>query len=139
MIEIIEIVPALIFDSWNDALPELRTADNAERHLIYEEAGVILDLVLKNAEKGACLHIGGQVLPADGPLSAVSDLKVSLKHGGRQTHTFTNALGEFSFHAIPNGIFDLVIRFKNRQFNVLGLSLGEPRMWRVVPSLVGAE
>src|SRR5689334_20789535 len=139
MIEIIEFEPALIFDSWLDAVPELRSAPAEERHLIYEGAGVILDLVLKSAEKGACLHIGGQILPAHKPLSAVSDLKVSMKHGGRKTHTYTNALGEFSFHAIPNGIFDLVIGFKDRQFNVLGLSLGDPRMWRVVPSLAGAK
>lgn len=140
MIEIIEIEPSLVFDSWLEAGPELRADQPEDRHLIYEGGGIILDLVLKSAEKGACLHIGGQVLPGDAPLSTVCGLQVSMKHGDRQSQTHTNAFGEFTFHAVPDGIFDLVIRFKNRRFSVLGLSRGEPRMWRVVPSMaVGGD
>src|SRR6476661_7602972 len=135
MIEIIELEATLIFDSRLEAGPELRADQPEERHLIYEGGGIILDLVLKGAEKGACLHIGGQVLPGDAPLSTVSGLEVSMKHGAQQSRTHTNAFGEFTFHAVPDGIFDLAIRFRNRQFSVRGLSRGEPRMWRVVPSL----
>lgn len=133
MIDII--VGSLVFDSWIEAGPELR-ADHAEdRHLIYEGGGIILDLLLKKADNGACLHVGGQVLPNERSLNAVSDLTVTMEHGRKREQTHTNALGEFTFHAVPNGSFDLNIRLRNRRFSVRGLSSSEPRMWRVTPSL----
>src|SRR5262245_50733911 len=135
MNEIIVIEGALVFDSWIDELPQLRAHHEEDRHLIYEGAGIILDLLIKTVRKGYVLHVGGQVLPGERSGRAVSDLPVSLEHGRAHSHTHTNAFGEFAFHAVPNGDFDLSIKLKDRCFIVRGLSSNEPRMWRVEPSL----
>jgi hypothetical protein len=140
MNEIIVIEGVLVFDSWIDEMPHLRAHQDEDRHLIYEGAGIILDLLIKTARKGHVLHVGGQVLPGKRSERTVSDLRVSLEHGSEQSHTQTNAFGEFAFHAVPNGNFDLSIKLKDRRFTVRGLSSNEPRQWRIEPSMaLGAD
>ena len=107
-----------------------------DRHLIFEGDGVILDLLIKKQATGACIHVGGQVLPGQDALSTVSNVQVLIKQGSHRASTHTNALGEFTFHAIPNRGFDLTITLNKRRFMVLGLSNAEPREWRVVPTMV---
>lgn len=127
-----EIIATLAFDSWMDAFPRLR-ASAEDRHLIYEGGGVILDLLVKKDKQGACVHIGGQVLPGDDFAANVCDVAVVLEQGAQLSRTLTNALGEFSFHSVPDGICDLAITLVNRRFLVRGLSNKNPRNWRVVP------
>lgn len=134
-----EIIASLVFDSWMEPIPELRSSSLEDRHLIYEGDGVILDLLLKQRTDGACLHIGGQVLPGGNGDQKVSDLPVLIEQGKSRSCTHTNALGEFTFHSVPNGTFDLAIILEKRRFSVRGLSNKEPRMWRVVPSMAGGE
>jgi hypothetical protein len=140
MDDITVIEGALVFDSCTDEVPELRAHHNDERHLIYEGGGIILDLLIKSVKNGQVLHVGGQVLPGERSGRTVSDLRVSMEHGKEQSHTHTNALGEFAFSAVPNSQFDLSIKLKDRRFTVRGLSGSAPRMWRVVPSMtLGAD
>ncbi len=127
-----EIVASLVFDSWTEPIPELRSQPFEDRHLIYECGDMILDLLLKRQGSATVLHIGGQLLPSEDPLNAVSDITVMLESGKHRSCTHTNALGEFAFHMVPNGTFDLVIILKNRRFEVR-FSNKEPRQWRVVP------
>ena len=135
-----EIIASLVFDSWMEATPELRGTNAEDRHLIYEGGGVILDLLLKQAKEGSCLHIGGQVLPGDDAAYSVSDVPVFMEQGQKRCYTHTNALGEFTFHSVPNGTLDLAITLGKRRFMVRGLSNDAPRMWRVVPSMaVGGD
>lgn len=134
-----EIVASLVFDSWAEASPELRSRVLEDRHLIYEGGGVILDLVMKRADNGMCLQVGGQVLPENSSFEHVSDRTVFLEAGKDRTSTHTNLLGEFLFHKVPNGRFDLAIVFNDRRFVVRGLSCKEPRQWRVVESEVEAR
>jgi len=129
-----EIIASLVFDSWTEPIPELRSTVLSDRHLIFEGEGLILDLLLKKEGNRACIHVGGQVLPADESLDTVSDVQVLMEQGSHRTCTHTNALGEFAFHAVPNGTFDLTITLNDRRFLVRGLSNKEPRMWRVVPT-----
>jgi len=133
--EMIDMQTTLVFDSWLEAGPELRADSLGDRHLIYEGGGIILDLLLKAAENGGRLHVGGQVLPTEQSLNTVADLAVSIEHGKDRSFTHTNALGEFTFHTLPNVKMDLTITLKNRKFSVRGLSNKEPRMWRVVPTM----
>ena len=128
-----DIIGSLIFDSSLESIPELRAVALADRHLIYEGGGIVLDLLLKNQDEGTCIHIGGQVLPEDSACTSVSDLQVLMEQGASRVRTHTNALGEFTFHTVPNGTLDLAIILKDRRFAVRGLSNKEPRMWRVVP------
>ena len=131
----VEVIGSLVFDSWMEPVPELRAARREDRHLIYEGDGLILDLLLKRGANGSSIHVGGQVLPDDGSHQNVSDLPVQMEQGKHRTCTHTNALGEFAFHSVPNGTFDLAIVLDRRRFAVRGLSNKEPRMWRVVPSM----
>jgi hypothetical protein len=135
-----EVLASLVFDSWLEPIPELRASLLEDRHLIYEGGGVILDLLLKKQDKGTCIHIGGQVLPEDDVSTSVSDVQVLMEQGAHRSCTYTNALGEFTFHAVPNGSLNLAIVLRDRRFIVRGLSNEEPRMWRVVSSVyVGGE
>ncbi len=128
-----DIIASLVYDSWTEPIPELRASALQDRHLIFEGDGLILDLLLKKQGGGACIHVGGQVLPADdNSLDSVSDLQVLMEQGSHRSYTHTNALGEFTFHTVPNGTFDLAITLNNRRFMVRGLSNKEPRMWRVI-------
>ena len=132
-----EIVATLIYDSWTQPAPERRAIATRDRHLIFEGNGLILDLLLKQQEAGTCIHVGGQVLPGNRTLNAVSDVAVMMKQGAHRTTTRTNALGEFAFHAIPNGTMDLTIILEDLRFAVHGLSNEEPRNWEVVASSMG--
>jgi len=128
-----EVMANLVFDSWSDSLPELRGRPSEERHLIYEGAGVLLDLLLKPSVQGASLHVEGQVLPADDMAEDVAHVPVLLENGSVSHKTQTNALGEFRFeHAPSNGCFDISIVFGGRRFLVRGLESQEPRDWQVV-------
>ena len=130
----------LVFDSWNDSMPELRGGPGEERHLIYEGGGVLLDLLLKPAVEGACLQIGGQVMPTDDMAQSVSHVAVLLENGSSSSRTHTNALGEFNFqHAPSNGCFDISIVFGSRRFVVRGLDSNEPRKWKVENSGAGQK
>jgi hypothetical protein len=134
-----EIVGSLVYDSWTEPIPELRASVLRDRHLIYEGGGVILDLLLKQEKESSCIHVGGQVLPGQDTVDRVSDLPVCIEQGRHRCYTHTNALGEFTFHSVPNGTVDLAITLGRRRFIVRGLSNKEPRNWRVVPSMAGGD
>jgi hypothetical protein len=132
-----ETVATLIYDSWTNPVPELRTYELPDRHLIFEGNGLILDLLLKTQGSSTCIHVGGQVLPEHQSLGTVSDVAIVMERGTDRSLTRTNALGEFAFHFVPNGRFDLVITFRDHRFVVRGLSNDAPRAWRVSPLAEG--
>ena len=127
------------FDSLVASIPDLRAGTRDERHLIYEGGGVIFSLLVKPAENSTSMEIGGQVLPQERTLDCVSNVTVSLQQGKKATYTRTNALGEFTFNAIPSGPLDLSITLGNCCFNIRGLSKREPDSWEVIPSAVQGE
>jgi hypothetical protein len=132
-----EIIASLVFDSRTDAIPGLRSSNGASgRHLIYEGGGLILDLSLTTNDEGSCMHIGGQILPADSAPETVSEMPVTIQQGKERRLTRTNALGEFVFHSVSNGTLDLSITLLHHTFTVRGLSNDEPRMWRVVATTI---
>lgn len=125
----------LVFDSWENDVPDLRGSAGDERHLIYEGGGVLLDLLLRPADEGAWLQIGGQVMPTDDLSQSVSHVPVLLENGRACARTHTNVLGEFNFQYAPdNGCFDISIVFGARKFLVRGLDSTEPRKWQVMTS-----
>jgi hypothetical protein len=127
-----DIIATLAYDSWTQPKPELRSVPLPDRHLIFEGNGLILDLLLKKQGRSTSIHVGGQVLPGNNPLSAVSDVAVQMEQGTHRSSTRTNPLGEFAFDAVRNGAFDLVIVLKHHRFVVRGLSTEELRDWQVV-------
>jgi len=131
-----DVFASLVYDSWTEPIPELRAPVLRDRHLIFEGDGVILDLLLKKNGNASCIHVGGQVLPGNGSLDSVANVQVLIEQGSHRSSTHTNILGEFAFHTITNGTFDLAVRFKDRRFIVRGLSNSQPRMWQVQPVAV---
>jgi hypothetical protein len=127
-----DIIASVVYDSWTQPAPELRSLPLPDRHLIFEGNGLILDLLLKKHGSQTCIHVGGQVLPGERPLNAVAGVAVLMEQGAHKSATRTNALGEFAFHGVPNGAFDLVIVLDDHRFMVRGLANHEPRTWRVV-------
>ena len=126
------VIASLVYDSWVHKVPKLRSARAPDRHLVFQGNGLILDLLMRIQGNDTCIHIGGQILPGDGPLNTVSDVEVSIKQGTRLLCTRTNALGEFAFHGVPNAVLDLALIWKGHKFTVRGLSNVEPRDWQIV-------
>ena len=128
------ILASLVYDSWTEPIPELRSIPLPDRHLIFEGDGLILDLLLKTqrGSDSTCIHVGGQILPGNNSLDTVCDVAVVMEQGPSRTYTHTNALGEFAFPAAPAGTFDVTITLADRSFVVRGLSNDQPRTWRVV-------
>ena len=125
-----EIRGALLFDSWFEETPSVRSAVVEDRHLIYEGGGIILDLLVRQYEGDSCLHVGGQVLPDGEDAEDVADLPVVIHRGPEATHTRTNSIGEFMFHSSDTQPFDLVIELREKRFVVRNLSTSDPRTWQ---------
>jgi hypothetical protein len=132
------ITAKLIFDSWFDVFPGVRSNGSLERHLIYEGGGVLLDLVLRRTDEDGYLDVGGQMLPADAGTETVFDGLVMLENGDGCLKTRTNALGEFAFHQIHlDGCFTISILTGERRLVVEGDSCADTRTWQVTPTCVG--
>jgi hypothetical protein len=118
-----EIIASLFFDSWIDATPELRAESSVDdRHLIYEGKGLILDLLIRPLPDRAFLHVSGQVLTGTSEsFDQVANLFISMERGESRVSTHTNAMGEFIFDAVPDGIWTLMIALSDRRLVVRGL------------------
>ncbi len=127
-----DVTGIVVFDSRMHEVPELRSDELPDRHLVFEGNGLVLDLMLREESGMQSMLVGGQILPRNDALSIVAGIEVLMKQGVRRWSTTTNALGEFAFNTIPNGIVDLVITLKDYRFVVLGLSNEAPRSWKVV-------
>ena len=115
-------------------VPLVRDAALEDRHLIYEGGGVILDLLVRQSDGNPCLHVGGQVLPDGRSIEEVANVPVVIQRGRDETFTRTNPIGEFMFHTVSNGDFDLTILLHDQRFVVRGLSCSEPRDWQLAYS-----
>ena len=137
--DVVEIRGSLLFDSWFGEVPRVREAALEDRHLIYEGGGVILDLLVRRSNGDPCLHVGGQVLPDGESLENVANVPVVIQKGRQETATRTNPIGEFMFHTVSNGDFDLTILLGHQRFIVRGLSGDDPREWRLAYSKDGGN
>ena len=130
----VDIQGSLLFDSWFEDVPLVRDSAHKDRHLIYEGGGVILDLLVRRSNGDSCLHVGGQVLPDGEGGEDVGDLPIVIQRGHEQTHTRTNPIGEFMFHANSTDDFDITIELRQKRFVVRGLSYSNPREWHLAYS-----
>jgi hypothetical protein len=125
-----EIVASLVFDSWVNRCPDVRCAAGTEnRHLIYEGERVVLDLLIRQMPEDQSLRVSGQILHGPSEMESfdeVSNLAVSMERGESLFSLRTNALGEFIFKSIPDGVWNLTIAFGERRFVVRGLSARGP-------------
>lgn len=129
--DVVEIRGSLLFDSWFEDTPLVRSASLEDRHLIYEGGGVILDLLVQRSNGDQCLHVGGQVLPDTDSDEDVSNRPVVIERGLERTTTRTNPIGEFMFHASASEGLDVTIQLEGRRFVVRGLAGNDPKDWRL--------
>jgi len=125
------VTATVVFDSWLDSAPERRSGRPADRHLIYEGGGILLDLLLKQTGQESCLQVGGQILCMDASTGSVAGIVVQVNSAGQCFATQTNALGEFSFQSVPRLSLELYIVLLNQRICVRGLTLDEPHLWQV--------
>jgi hypothetical protein len=120
-----EITGSLVFDSWVNHCPALRDANVAEnRHLIYQGQGVILDLLIRRLPDEQSLRVSGQILHGIQEMKSfedVADLPVEMEQDGNRFALRTNALGEFIFNGVPDGVWNLTIDFDEGAFVVRGI------------------
>ena len=128
-----ELCLQLAFDSYEETAPELRADHDEDRHLIYEGAGIVLDLTLRQNSNGTSVQIGGQILPVNDSLDEASNAPVVLESGARKISTRTNSMGEFAFADAPAGALELAITLRNRRFLVQGVGRRHLRDLRIQP------
>ena len=121
-----EITGSLVFDSWVNHCPALRDTNIAEnRHLIYQGQGVILDLLVRRLPDEQSLKVSGQILHGIRQMKSfedVADLPVEMARDSYRFALRTNALGEFIFNTVPDGVWNLTIDFDEGAFVVHGIS-----------------
>ena len=126
-----EIVGSLVFDSWVNHCPALRDANVAEnRHLIYQNDGVILDVLIRRSPNEPSFRLSGQILHGFQLMKSfddVANLPVTMEQDASRLALRTNALGEFNFNSIPEGVWNLAIDFGERAFVVRGLGSDKGR------------
>lgn len=105
------LIASLAFDSLSrSALPGVRLAAAADRHLLYHAGPYSIDLQIAPSGESA-VTLTGQVLRADEPrFESVAGLSLELSRAGEAARsTVTNEVGEFTINAVGRGEYDLTI------------------------------
>jgi hypothetical protein len=110
-----EIAGSLVFDSWVNHCPALRDTNIAEnRHLL-----------VRRLPDEQSLKVSGQILHGIRQMKSfedVADLPVEMARDSNRFALRTNALGEFIFNTVPDGVWNLTIDFDEGAFVVHGIS-----------------
>ncbi len=103
------LVARLTFDSTLQPAPGLRAAraQEAQRQLVYSTDAADVAMIVRPRASDGLLDLYGQILPVD---SADSDIfGVQLLEGSSEVATTaTNHLGEFTFEAVPPGVYEVL-------------------------------
>jgi len=117
-------IPAvLLFDSGAESrLLGFRGAGPTSRHLLYRAGHYDVDLSIDYIEPAQLVDIIGQSMPLGLDLEAVANGDVELvKESALALATKTNEFGEFILDGIREGIYDLKLKFKTEEINIVGL------------------
>ncbi len=103
------LVSRLTFDSTLQPAPGLRAAraQEAQRQLVYSTDAADVAMIIRPRARDGLLDLFGQILPLE---SADSDIfGVQLLEGSSEVATTaTNDLGEFTFEAVPPGVYEVL-------------------------------
>lgn len=118
------LVATLTFDSHAQLVTvgaRSAAAPGQERQLVYTTS--LADVVLNTGTQGERLNLTGQVFPYDDKF--LDDVySVQLLHdAGEQAITSTDDLGEFTFHTIPPGVYDVVLSSQTVEVVILSVEL----------------
>jgi hypothetical protein len=103
------LVATLTFDSSLQPAPGLRAAraQEAQRQLVYSTGAADVVMIVRPRARDGLLDLYGQILPVDSADSGVFGVQL-LEGSSEVATTATNDLGEFTFEAVPPGVYDVL-------------------------------
>ncbi|MBI3949278.1 MAG: hypothetical protein HY314_02320 [Acidobacteria bacterium] len=120
----VQAIPAvLLFDSGAEGrLLGFRGAGSTSRHLLYRAGHYDIDLSIDFVESARLIDIIGQPMPLGLDLETVANCDVELfKQSTLAFATKTNEFGEFIFDGIEEGVYDIKLKLKTEEINIVGL------------------
>jgi hypothetical protein len=103
------LIATLTFDSTMQPAPGLRAArtQEAQRQLIYSTDAADVALIVRPRARDGLLDLHGQILPIDSADNGVFGVQL-LQGSSEIATTATNVLGEFTFEAVPPGVYEVL-------------------------------
>jgi len=103
------LVATLTFDSSLQLAPGLRAAGmlESQRQLVYSTAAADIALIVRPRPRDELLDLDGQILPANSTDSGGFGVQL-LEGPSAVATTATNDLGEFTFKAVPSGVYEML-------------------------------
>jgi hypothetical protein len=113
---------SLVFDSFLQALPGVRSASTGPRQLLYRAGRYVIRLRAEDEPESGRVSLVGQVVDEEHPGAFLPDLTVMVFDGKQSIErTLTNNLGEFAFDGAPAGSLRLAIGVAQRGFLTVAL------------------
>jgi hypothetical protein len=103
------LVATLTFDSDLHPAVGLRAAaiSESQRQLVYSTDAADVAIIVRPRPRDGLLDVYGQILPVDGTDSGVFGVQL-LEGSSEVATTATNDLGEFTFEAVPPGVYEML-------------------------------
>ena len=103
------LVARLTFDSTQQPAAGLRAARTQEvqRQLVYSTDAADVAIIVRPRANDGLLDLYGQILPVDGADSNIFGVQL-LEGSSEVATTATNDLGEFTFEAVPPGVYEVL-------------------------------
>lgn len=101
------LVATLTFDSNLRPAFGVRAAgvSESQRQLVYSTDAADVAIIVRPRPRDGLLDVYGQILPVDGTDSGIFGVQL-LKDASEVATTATNDLGEFTFEAVPPGVYE---------------------------------
>ncbi len=100
------LVARLTFDSNLQPAVGLRAAvSESQRQLVYSTDAADVAIIVRPRTRDGLLDVYGQILPVDGTDAGVFGVQL-LEGSSEVATTATNELGEFTFEAVPPGVYE---------------------------------
>ena len=103
------LVATLTFDSTMQPAPGLRAArmQEAQRQLVYSTDAADVAMIVRPRARSGLLDLFGQILPVDSADAGIFGVQL-LAGSSEVATTATNELGEFTFEAVPPGVYEVL-------------------------------
>jgi hypothetical protein len=103
------LVATLTFDSDLQPAPGLRAASiqESQRQLVYSTDAADVAMIVRPRPSDGLVDLYGQILPVDSADAGVFGVQL-LEGSSEVATTATNDLGEFTFEAVPPGVFEVL-------------------------------